>query len=187
MDVSRPEAAEFYDRTTIALHWVVVFLFVFQWLGANTIDWFPRGPSRVDARSIHIVAGVLLAVTLLVRLYWRAFLGAGIETRRSIANLMAKAVHLALYAGLLAVLGLGLFSTWLRGDSLFGLMHLPKFGAYDDAARLQFVEQVVGLHRFMANTMLALASLHALVALGHYYVIKDRVLQRMMPFLSPTE
>lgn len=185
MSISRLDPSSAYDKTTIVLHWIVAGLFLFQWLGANTIDWFPRGPLRVDARSLHIVVGVVLTGTLLVRLYWRARHGARFATDPSITTLVAKGVHVALYCGVLAILGLGLFNTWLRGDSLFGVVHIPKFGAYDDTMRHQFVEQVVGLHRLAANVVLAVASLHALMALVHFYLIKDRVLQRMMPFLSP--
>ena len=49
-----------YDITTIIFHWATAILVVEQWLGAQIIDWFPRGAPRVDARSVHITGGVLL-------------------------------------------------------------------------------------------------------------------------------
>ncbi len=52
--------------------WLLPLLLVLgQWLGAQVIDWFPKGPLRVDARSVHIVFGALLAILIVARLVWR--------------------------------------------------------------------------------------------------------------------
>ncbi len=179
----RPDASVRYDKMSIALHWIVALTVAFQWLGAHAIDWFPRGPLRVDARSVHIVTGVLLTGVILFRLYWRLGGGQRFKTAGTLSGVSAAVVHFGLYACLLAVLGLGVFNTWLRGDQLFGLVHIPKFGTYTDIARHQFVEQVVGLHSLIANIILLLAGLHASAALGHFLILKDNVLQRMLPFL----
>ena len=169
-----------YDRTTIALHWAIALMVIAQWLGAHTIDWFPKGPYRVDARSLHIVCGVLLTAALAWRIVWRSGHGTRFaRDRGSVFAGAAKLVHFALYALLLAVLGLGLFNTWLRGDSLFGLIAIPKFGAYDPAARHALVEQVVGLHETASNLLLILAGGHAIAGLVHHFVLKDAVLVRM--------
>ena len=50
-----------YDRATIAIHWLMALLVVCQFLGAQVIDDFPKGPLRVDARSVHLVGGVAVA------------------------------------------------------------------------------------------------------------------------------
>ena len=63
--------AQRYDPATMFLHWATAVLVAAQWLGAQTIDWFPRGPLRVDARSMHITGGVLLAALLVARLLAR--------------------------------------------------------------------------------------------------------------------
>ena len=83
-----------------------------------------------------------------------------------------------------ATLGLGVFNTWLRGDDLFGLTHIPKFGTYDDVQRHLLANAVVKLHRLAANAILILAGLHACAALVHYCIVKDTVLQRMVPWLK---
>jgi cytochrome b561 len=57
-----------YDATTMFFHWATAILVATQWLGAQTIDWFPGGPLRVDVRSVHITCGALLAVLLLARI-----------------------------------------------------------------------------------------------------------------------
>ena len=60
-------SARFYDPATRFFHWATAILVAEQWLGAQVIDWFPSGPPRVNARSVHIALGVALALLLLAR------------------------------------------------------------------------------------------------------------------------
>lgn len=171
-----------YDRTTIALHWIVAIAVVAQWLGAHTIDWFPKGPYRVDARSLHILIGTLLSGLIAYRVYWRATHGTRIANDSALAwNGLTKGVHYLLMILLVAILLLGLANTWVRGDDIFGLFHVPKFGSYTPDARHQLSERVVGLHSLAANALLILAGGHAAVGLFHHFILKDSVLRRMLP------
>lgn len=171
---------ERYDPTTIALHWLVAFGVVGQWLGAHAIDWFPKGPLRVDARSIHIVVGFLLVLAFSYRMFWRTMNGVRFS-RPLLQDRFASLVHRSLYAVLGAVLILGLFNAWVRGDDIFGLFHLPKFGRFTPEARHALSEQVVGLHNLAANALLILAGGHAAAGLYHFAVLRDRIFQRMLP------
>jgi cytochrome b561 len=171
-----------YDPLTIRLHWAVAALVAFQWLGAHAIDWFPKGPMRIDARSVHILTGACLAGVLAFRLYWRASQGRRLPpANHGLLDIAARGLHALLYVAVGGVLGLGLFLAWLRGDSLFNLVQLPKFGDFAPAARHAFAEQITDLHGLGANLILALAAAHALAALVHHYVAKDGVLRRMLP------
>ena len=64
-------------KKTITLHWVVaVGVSVSGWARMRSIG-FPKGPLRVDARSTHIVVGVVSAMALAYRvLSWRRTHGA---------------------------------------------------------------------------------------------------------------
>lgn len=170
-----------YDRTTIALHWIVALMVPLQWAGAHMIDWFPKGPLRVDVRSLHIVCGVLLAALLVYRLYWRRTHGVHFARRAGATfEALAIAVHYLLYALLATVLALGIFNAWLRGDDLFGLFHIPQFGNYSKDARHLFANQIVDWHRLASNVLLVMAAGHAAVALVHHFWLKDAVLTRML-------
>lgn len=170
-----------YDRTTILLHWLVVALVVLQWVGGRTIDWFPKGALRIDARSVHLFVGAGLAVAVAARGYWKLFRATRApESLSEPLRLLAVTVHWGLLALLAGVVGLGLVLGGLRGDSLFNLFHLPALGAYAAADRHQLVEQLTDLHGLGANVLLALAGLHAAAALVHQYVFKDNLLRRMM-------
>ena len=83
-----------YDTTTIICHWLTALLVATQWLGAQTIDWFPRGPLRVDARSVHIVCGLLLAAILAFRLIWRVTRGRRLPPAdKGLLQIVAKATR----------------------------------------------------------------------------------------------
>lgn len=174
--------AERYDPTTIALHWAIALLIAFQWLGAHAIDWFPKGPLRVDARALHILAGALVIGLLVARIIWRATQGRRLPPAGSgPSEWAAKALQGLLYLTLAAILCGGVATEWVRGDSLFGLFSLPKFGPWTGEARHALAERIGGYHALAANVILVLAGLHAIAALAHHFVLKDNVLRRMSP------
>ena len=171
-----PEATR-YDPTTIFLHWTTAFLVIEQWLGAQTIDWFP-GPYRVDARSVHIVLGVTLALVLAARAIWRATGGRRLPLASGgFLDLVAKATHWGLYALIAAMLVVGLFLAWTRGDSIFNLFRIPAY----DPGNKALTHQVQDIHATIGYLILALAGLHAGAALVHRYFWHDGVLARMLP------
>lgn len=170
--------ADRYDAVTIAFHWATAVLVVAQWIGAQVIDVFPAGSPRVDARSVHITGGLLLAVLLLMRLAWRTTRGRRLPLADTGAlNLLAKGTHWGLYALLVMMVLVGMFLVWVRGDSLFNLFSIP---AYDPGNRA-LSHQVQELHGTIGWMILALAGLHAAAALVHRYVWRDAVLGRMLP------
>ena len=169
-----------YDRTTILLHWAVVILVAGQWIGAHSIDWFPKGPLRVDARSLHILFGSLLALIFLYRVFWRSGRGSALVRQPSqIQNVASKTMHLTLYVVLGVILCLGISLALVRGDSIFGLFHVPALGSYPLDQRHALGEQIGAYHGLAANIILYLAGLHACAALGHHFLLKDDVLRRM--------
>lgn len=169
-----------YDSRSIALHWATAFLVVAQWVGAHLIDDFPRGPARVDARSVHIVVGVLLLVIVIVRVTWRLTRGRQPEpTGPTAIRIVAPLVHWALYLLLGAVLVAGVLNVIGRGDSIFGLW---KVWSPNDKA---LKGQVESIHELLANFVLILAGLHACAAALHGRLWGHGVLGRMIPALRP--
>jgi cytochrome b561 len=170
--------ATHYDRRTIWLHWLTALLVLSQWFGAQTIDWFPRGPLRVDARSVHITLGLTLLAIYALRIVWRATEGRRLPAAdRGALHVVAKATHWGMYALLACVLALGVFNVWVRGDSIFNLFSIPAYSP-DDKALRSFVED---WHGTLATTVLILAGIHAGAALVHRYLWHDGVLARMLP------
>ena len=169
-----------YDARTIAFHWFTVILVAAQWLGALAIDWFPRGALRTDARSTHIIIGLLLTALIVARLAWRATAGRRLPyADTGPLKALASIVHTLLYILLASTVLLGISNALLRGDSIFGLFSLPK-PAWGSAGLKSTVET---LHALSANSILWVAGLHAAAALWHQYFRRDGVLGRMIPGL----
>lgn len=168
-----------YDATTIALHWLIAGLIVFQWLGAHAIDWFPKGPWRVDARSIHITVGAAVTLLLLARIWWRLTGGRRLPpVNHGPLQLIARTMHFALYIVIAVIVSLGLFTTWIRGDSLFGIVSIPHFGTYLPDARHQLADEIAGWHQTAANVVLILAGGHMAAAIGHALLHRNGALLR---------
>ena len=171
-------AADRYDPTTIWLHWTTVGLVVVLWVIGQTADLLPRGPFRTGAWSIHVVLGVVTAFVLLTRIAWRARFGRALPpTDTGALYLIAKATHYALYLLLGAVVIAGIIDASYRGFNLFGVWTVPQFGTGDRAIRHSINEW----HELAANVLIAVAAIHGLAALGHHFVWRDRLLDRMRP------
>jgi cytochrome b561 len=162
--------ARHYDLTTIWFHWSVAVLVLVQWLLAQVIDWFPQGMPRVEARSVHISLGLCLGVLLAARILWRATRGRILPPAdRGVLQTLAKTVHYALYALLIAMVLVGIFLVYL--------FTVPAFDPNNKALR----DNVGELHGTNATIILILAGLHASASLIHHYLWHDGVLRRMLP------
>lgn len=170
--------ASHYDRRTIFFHWATFALVVLQFVVAWTIDDFPSGALRVDARSVHITLGLLLALLLLARVVWRTTKGRRLPAAdHGAKHVVAKGTHWGLYLLLLAMVTLGITLTWARGDSIYNLFSIPSFAAGDHALS----NQIQDWHGDVGWIIITLAGLHAAAALAHRFFWKDSVLSRMAP------
>jgi cytochrome b561 len=88
-------------------------------------------------------------------------------------------VHYLLYTLLVAEAVLGFMLRWSGGEamSFFGILIPPPFAAFSKP-----VHHLIGdAHEFNGWLIIALAVIHALAALYHHYVLRDDVLDRMLP------
>jgi cytochrome b561 len=176
--MSRPVPSERYDSTTLWLHWITALLVVEQWVGAHLIDDFAKGFPRTAARSVHISFGLILAVILIVRIFWRGTQGRALPpANRGFLQIVAKGTHWLLYLLIVAVIAAGISLVWLGGVSFFDLFKIP---AYAGATKL-LRHNVFQAHMWIANVILIVAGIHAAAALIHHFVWRDGVLRRMMP------
>jgi cytochrome b561 len=177
MNASAPSPIR-YDSRSITLHWLTAVLVVALWALGQTIDLFPKGEPRIAARSLHIVSGVLLALVLTYRIWWR--LSAGVRLPAAgpgRLDMLAVLMHKALYLLLIGTIVLGLANTWVRGDTLFNLVRIAAFDPGNRALR----ETVEDWHGLSANILLFAAALHAVAGILHHLVRKDDALRRMLP------
>jgi cytochrome b561 len=180
VSLERPaaEPAPRYDGLSILLHWLTAGLVVVLWTLGQTIDFFPKGAPKIDARSVHITLGATLGVVLLIRVLWRASAGRKLPlAAQGWLGVTAKVVHYGLYVLVAVTVVLGIFNAWQRGDVLFNVYRIPQLIPGDRALRHALGE----LHGDCADVVLIVAGLHAAAALAHHYLLRDRVLRRMLP------
>jgi cytochrome b561 len=169
-------AATRYDTTTILFHWLTALLVATQWLGAQMIDWFPRGPLCVDAQAVHITCGLALGVILLLRIVWSHSYGRQLPPAGSrFVDTLAKLVHKGLYLLVGAMVLVGVALTLARGADIFGLYSIPSLAPGNKA----LVDQIAGIHDAIGWIIIGVVGLHAVAALFHQYIWKDGVMDRM--------
>lgn len=168
-----------YDGVAMSLHWATVFLVLANFLLAETWSSFARA-TRHTMIVTHMSFGILLAAVVLARIVWRLI--PGHQTPPAVSGLVelaSKTVHWLLY-GLLAVQAvLGFLLRWSGAEamSFFGLQIPPPFARWSKPAH-----HLVGdLHNWVGWTIIIVALGHAGAALYHHFVVKDRVLMRMLP------
>jgi cytochrome b561 len=178
MERAALEPAPRYDGVSVLLHWLTAGLVVILWTLGQTIDFFPKGAPKIDARSVHIALGATLGVVLLVRVLWRAGAGRKLPAAdEGWLGVTAKVVHYGLYVLVAVTVVLGIFNAWQRGDVLFNAYRIPQLIPGDRVLRRALGE----LHGDCADVVLIVAGLHAAAALAHHYLLRDRVLRRMLP------
>jgi cytochrome b561 len=171
-----------YGAVPQAVHWLTFLCVTAAWLIGTFLDDFPKGAPRSFGLLTHMTLGQCVFVLVLVRLVWR-FVNPPPATEQTpfgpLLELAARLSHYVLYALLLAIPFLGMVVDLKRGDAL------PIFGVFEfnspwpaDKAVAKTVLQVHGL---LANALMILAGIHAVAALTHHYVFRDRTLVRMLP------
>jgi cytochrome b561 len=185
-EIIAPDAGhDRFDRTSIMLHWLTVLLIVIQF----TSIWAHEAVGHdsalaIQLLSLHRAAGVLTWVVVVARIVWRrffAYLPPFPSSMLKIQQMIAKANEYGLYLLLLAMPITGLARTLLRGQpfNLF-FWQVPALLEPNPALRGLFAEA----HEIGAKALIVLIGLHAGAALFHRLVLRDSVLNRMLPRIS---
>jgi len=163
-----------YDLTTIRLHWLTASLVALLWLIGQAADLVQKGALQNAFWSMHVFLGFFLSLVLIGRFLWRASAGhTPPPVSYGMSQTLAKMSHYLLYSLLLLAVGLGLLNAFIRGHDIFGIVHLPRL-AWPDW------KPIVGdLHEWVANALIIVALIHAVIALVHHFVLRDDVLRHM--------
>jgi cytochrome b561 len=168
-----------YTGTAKVLHWLIVALLIAQFTFAWTMPHIGRNTPITTLISLHFTFGVIILAVAIVR--WRL----GHREPEPEAEIppwqltTARIVHWSLYSLLVVVPLLGWINASWRNMSvvMFGL-ELPKL----IPSRAPGWQWTGDVHGVLANyAMLILVGLHVLAGLYHYFIRRDRVLQRMLP------
>jgi cytochrome b561 len=172
-----------FDQVTMALHWLTLLLLVGQlstaWLLSQAGD---DGAAAASLLTIHRTMGLVTWCAVAARLAWRAGFAHKPPLPASMPKLQQLAARLneyGLYALLLLQPLTGLGDTLFRGRpfTLAIWRVRPPFHAHKP-----LFHALHALHEWGAIALLALIGLHTAVALLHGVVLRDGVLQRMLPW-----
>lgn len=169
-----------WARPVVLLHWsMAIIVLALYLLGDYMVDLDYYDPWYQSAPFWHKSVGLLLAMLFLLRVFSRImFTAPRDETMPSVVRCSAFLVHLSLYALLAGVMISGyLISTADgRGISFFSWFEVASLGEL-----LEDQEDVAGVwHERMALGLVVLAGLHALAAIKHHFIDRDKVLKRML-------
>ncbi len=179
---SKVAALPRYDRMQRALHWIMAVL-ILTALGIGLYCSFltPGTPVRRFLLDIHKSLGMTALVLLALRIAYALIVGVPAYSRPlgRLVHRAAQAGHLALYAVMLFMPLTGYMFSAAGGYSLpwFGLLQWPRL--LPDDKQLAHFGQF--LHGWGALALYGVLALHIGAVIWHQFVLRDEVLQRMLP------
>ncbi|NOT67831.1 MAG: cytochrome b [Methylophilaceae bacterium] len=174
-------STERYGTLSIALHWLMLLLFIAVYASIELREFFPKGSDPREAlKTWHFMLG--LSVFALVWLRLLALkLGAFPRIRPEMSkwqHWLARAMHMTLYVLMIAMplLGWLLLSAAGKPIPFFGLELPALIGKSKELA-----ETIKEIHETGGTMGYFLIGLHASAALYHHYFLRDNTLLRIMP------
>ena len=170
-----------YAPSRRALHWGIAVLMVLAYVFILGRENFERGSeARLAMVQAHFWIGLAILALMLPRLLL-AFsrpapaVSPPLPTWQAVP---AKALHLLLYAMLIAQPLLGLFTAWTDGKEIFipfTSVALPALMAESESLAHQFED----IHKLVGDAFYWVVGLHVLAALYHHFLRRDDTLRRM--------
>ena len=170
-----------YSRMSIALHWLMVLLFVLIYASIEFRGIFPKdSDGRNLMKDAHFMLGLTVFALVWLRLLARTLGAAPKITPPPPAwqTALATLMHWALYVFMIAmpVMGYLVLSYNDKAVYFYGFDILPLTAKDPD-----FAKQIKSWHELGGTIGYWLIGLHAVAGLGHHYLIKDNTLLRMLP------
>jgi cytochrome b561 len=170
-----------FDDVAICLHWVTLALLIAQFTSA----WLLSAAAGDQAAALLRSLGVAIWFVTVGRFAWRKLfsnLPPFPERVPKFQQELAKLNEYSLYALLIIQPFTGIAHTIFLGRPFpFFLWQMPTISGRDRGVAHFFAE----MHQIGAYTLLSLIGVHALAALFHRLVLRDNVLQRMLPAAAP--
>lgn len=176
-----------YGSLLIALHWLMALQLVAVYACIDLKDLFPKGSDpREQLKTWHYMLGLTVLAVVVLRLAARAS-GPALTAEPQTPpwqRWLGTLTHVALYALMVAMPLLGWLMLSASGKEIpfFGIALPALLGENRDLAdRLKEIHETVGEIGYY------LVGLHVAAALFHHYIVRDRTLARMLPFLRPRD
>lgn len=164
------------------LHWIIFGLVVVVYVLINLHHATSHeSPWHEVTEHAHMVAGVLVLLLVLPRLWARRKYGAPPfePTLARWVRGFARITHWALYAFLLVQPLLGLTTVEVAGGSvhLFGVTLIPALVSHPDP---DLANAIFQYHALIGTTFYWIIGLHIVAALWHQFLRRDNTMKRML-------
>jgi cytochrome b561 len=180
-----------YGGLAMLLHWLIAAAIVFNLcLGLYVAEILSdQDPSRFGLLQFHKSVGLTVLLLSILRLGWRIVnpIPPLPDTLTPSLKVLARATHFLFYFLMIAIplTGWALVSSSPLGlpTPYFGLFNWPHIGFLAELSRAQKAplrHEFLGLHMYLAFSVIALLALHVAGALYHQRH-RDDVLRRMLP------
>jgi len=170
-----------YGWVTIFFHWLVaatvigLFALGYWMVGLGYYhSWYKQAP------ELHKSIGVLLFMLMVLRTLWRTsqIKPKGLATHSNIEKKLGNIVHGLLYSTLFILMISGYLISTADGRDIevFQFLSISSFGElFTDQEDLAGI-----IHKYLAYILIFTVALHALAALKHHFIDKDKTLIRML-------
>ena len=170
-----------YSIASIVLHWLMLALIVSAYAAIEFREFFPKGSAPREAlKTWHFMLGLsvlgLVWVRIAARLVWKPPVAA--DDGPKWQHRAAHIAHIALYAFMIGMPIAGWLILSAEGKTIpfFGV-ELPALVSENEG----LAEQLEEAHELGGSLGYWLIGIHAAASLFHHYVMRDRVLLRMIP------
>lgn len=174
-------SASTFGKITIIVHWLSAFIVVGQFgfgLYMLSLDYYD--PNYQVLPHYHKSIGILFTILLVARIIW-SLCNPSPNPLTGVKNWehrVARMVQILMLTLLIIVVMLGYLISTAAGDpiSVFNWFEVPA-----TITSIENQEDWAGeWHYWFALSVIVLASLHALAAIKHHFVDKDKTLLRML-------
>lgn len=170
-----------YGLISKSIHWLSALAIIGLFgLGFWMVDLTYYSQWYKTAPDIHKSIGVLLLILTVFRLLWKLLTPSPLSLDEH-SLLVKRATHIThyfIYVLMIVTMISGYFISTAdgRGIEVFNMFVVPSLGEL-------FINQedIAGfIHEWLAYSLIALTTMHALAALKHHFIDKDSTLKRMI-------
>lgn len=168
-----------YGVTAKIFHWLVFLLLAAQYAVGSIMPHIGRKTLNEGWVAWHLAIGATIFAVIVLRLLWR--LAHPVAPHAQLAGWelqLSRFTHAMLYILVLAMTLLGWAAANARGwdVKLLGVVTLPALAPNGSA----WGHEAGDIHNILVYVLLGFIALHVAGALYHYFIRRDRVLQRML-------
>ena len=162
-----------------SFHWIIFALIAAQYFVGSVMPHIGRNTQDEGWVHWHFVIGSAILFFIVLRLIWRFMHPVPLPEMPAWQTWLSSLTHSGLYVLILVMSVLGWAATGDRGWTvwLFGIIALPSLAAKGTP----WAHTAGDIHDTLVYVLLTFIVLHVVGALYHYFILRDRTLQRMMP------